>query len=260
MLADLDDYHAAFRVRAASYIAAVNEHPDVLAQEFGSAAQMVIEQLPPSRPCVVVQLEAGGSVAPALSHPPKNVSFTAFESHAAFVDQCEPGLLRLSRPDRLPLEDSSVDCVLIVAVLHHFDDVSRRAVYEESLRVLRPGGKLVVGDVAEGSPQAKWLNGPVHEFNPFGHNGVFFDEREADRLLASGFIKIETRSALYAWKFDSSSQRIDFLRRLFFLVRASDDQIEQALRATFVMHGDGAPLRSYDLPWQLLYFVATKPG
>lgn len=58
--------------------------------------------------------------------------------------------LRSSRVDALPLEDASVDGVMINQVLHHLQDdpaqdfPAHRRVFEEFARVLKPGGALTV--------------------------------------------------------------------------------------------------------------------
>lgn len=54
--------------------------------------------------------------------------------------------LRLGEMTHLPLPDSSADCLLFNMVLHHAPDPS--AVLHETARVLRPGGILLIADLA----------------------------------------------------------------------------------------------------------------
>ncbi|MEX2196953.1 MAG: methyltransferase domain-containing protein [Thermoleophilaceae bacterium] len=47
----------------------------------------------------------------------------------------------------LPYDDGRFDAVLSTLFFHHLEDVDKRRTAAEALRVLRPGGRLVVGDL-----------------------------------------------------------------------------------------------------------------
>jgi len=70
--------------------------------------------------------------------------------------------------DRIPAEDASLDHVLSSLALHHVDDDGRVAFARDTLRALRPGGKVTVVDLGgpaagvEDAHQHTHSHGPAH--------------------------------------------------------------------------------------------------
>ncbi|WP_099211995.1 class I SAM-dependent methyltransferase [Thermococcus henrietii] len=60
---------------------------------------------------------------------------------------------------RIPLPDGSVDTVITTYAFHHVPDEEKRDAIKEMLRVLRPGGKIIIADVMFESEEAKRLIG-----------------------------------------------------------------------------------------------------
>ena len=65
----------------------------------------------------------------------------------------------LATIDKLPLEDNSVDCVISNCVINLAPD--KRAVFREIARVLKPGGRLAVSDIALRQPLPKEIGEDV---------------------------------------------------------------------------------------------------
>lgn len=234
------DYNNTFENRGHKYKYATETYPTVLNSEFQTAVDMC--ELAPGM--ILVNIPA--ACVPLQKYLPSGIEYIPLESNESFAKltgvPCSP-------LDALHLPDNSADVVISLASLHHATDSERHAFYNECWRVLRPGGRLVIGDVMRGSTQDGWLNTFVHLYNSAGHNGQFWSAADAQLLEDCGF-KVEIRNARYTWDFKSDADMIDFCKNLFGLDRATDSQIAQGLVQYL-----GA--KDCSIPWQLMYFIAT---
>ena len=109
------------------------------------------------------------------------------------------GTTMIGRSDDLPFEDGSFDTVLFIACLNHIPE--REGALQETLRVLRPGGRVIMtmigrrlGDIGH----AIWWysedkHRDVHEEEVMG---IDRDDM-LDLLRRAGFTEIKTRPFVY---------------------------------------------------------------
>ena len=90
--------------------------------------------------------------------------------------------------DRLPLADQSVDCVISNCVINLAPD--KRAVFREIARVLKPGGRLAVSDIALKHPLPPELAGDLSAYVGCIAGAIAIDEYR-DGLAAAGFAAVE---------------------------------------------------------------------
>ncbi len=93
----------------------------------------------------------------------------------------------LASIDKLPLEDNSVDCVISNCVINLAPD--KRAVFREIARVLKPGGRLAVSDIALKQPLPPELSEDVLAYVGCIAGAISFAEYRQG-LLDAGFREV----------------------------------------------------------------------
>ena len=90
--------------------------------------------------------------------------------------------------DKLPLPDASVDCVISNCVINLAPD--KPAVFREIVRVLKPGGRLAVSDIALKKPLPAEIGNDLMAYVGC-IAGAILIEQYRDELLAAGFAHVE---------------------------------------------------------------------
>ena len=94
----------------------------------------------------------------------------------------------LATIDKLPLADASVDCVISNCVINLAPD--KRAVFREIARVLKPGGRLAVSDIALKKPLPAELAEDVMAYVGCIAGAILIDEYRRG-LLDAGFAAVQ---------------------------------------------------------------------
>jgi hypothetical protein len=95
---------------------------------------------------------------------------------------------QLAAIDRLPLADASVDCIISNCVINLAPD--KPAVFREMLRVLRPGGRLAVSDIALKQPLPEAIARDVMAYVGCIAGAILIEEYERG-LRAAGFASVQ---------------------------------------------------------------------
>src|SRR6266446_3410785 len=94
----------------------------------------------------------------------------------------------LATIDKLPLEDKSVDCVISNCVINLAPD--KRAVFREIARVLKPGGRLAVSDIALKKPLPAEIEQDVMAYVGCIAGAILMEDYERG-LRTAGFESVE---------------------------------------------------------------------
>jgi SAM-dependent methyltransferase len=219
-----------------------------------TALALLDQQLPtPNRPDVLDLGCGTGAVAQALD---LTHTVTGLDMSEKALDYCRArGLTRLVQGDAmaLPFPDASFDAVIALDVFEHLPD--DEASFRECLRVLRPGGVLVLS-----VPAFRFLWGPhdvaLHHFRRYTRSQV------GERLTRNGFtIEKLTYAVFLLFPFVVLSRLADKFRRgpaqaRLPIVAPNINRILTAVQAR-----EGQILLRRNLPWgSSVVCAARKPG
>jgi SAM-dependent methyltransferase len=205
---------------------------------------------------VVCDVPAGGGyVAEGLEALGRNAAVVCVEPAAPFARGIAARFPRVvSTLDRIALQPGSVDRVASLAGLHHLD--SKAAFAAEAHRILRPGGRVAVADVSEGTDVARFLNGSVDRLSVTGHAGEFLGRGELAALLTgAGFRDVAEREHRYSWVFPDLDVLVVFFRELFGLAGASDRDVRAAVTDDLDVDVTGDAVL---VSWSLVYATGSK--
>lgn len=244
-----DTYADIFKKRARDYHRAMKACPEARNSEFHA----VLEPIRKGRPGLVCDMPSGGGYLARYLWD--GMDYLAVDPATDFFVEW-PGPLRrvVAEISNVPLADNSVDYVVSLAGLHHEPSLPRA--FNEMRRLLRPGGRAVIADVASDTRPAQFLNGFVAENCPMGHDGLFLDERTSPALEAAGFSIADDRMVEVPWVFDGFEEAGEFCRYLFGMTVLSASETAEAM-AREIGFGtvDGPP----QLRWTLRRIVADLP-
>ncbi|CAG0938517.1 hypothetical protein GPROT2_00260 [Gammaproteobacteria bacterium] len=197
------NYEGIFRTRGARYEQAMRNWPEARREEFLRPLAL----LAPGPGECVADVPAGGGYL--RRYLPDCCTWLGHEPCASFLGEgaADSALLPL------PWRNASVDAAISIAGVHHLAD--KLPLFREVRRVLRPGGRFVLADVAAGSPVALFLDGFVGRHNSTGHAGDYLGAATLEVLAAAGFEVTHSATERYCWWFDDRRQAGDFCRLLF---------------------------------------------
>lgn len=245
------DYSAIFSARASGYRDAQQVWPDIRRAELECFARL-LDIREGER---VLDAPAGNGVL--RGYLPAACDYLALDPAQDFAAACrEQGLqVQCAALRATGLESASVDVIGSLAGVHH--ELDRAQLYAEWWRLLRPGGRLVIMDVAVDSAVGHFLNGFVDRWNSQGHQGDFLASADEQALREQGFEQVQSRTCEYVWRAAGLEQMHAFMSELFGLDRRPETA---ALEAELVGRLDaGLRPAGYVVPWSLRAVLACKP-
>jgi SAM-dependent methyltransferase len=239
------NYQKIFDRRGKLYHQAMESCPGYRAEEF----RAVLQEAGIAPGMTVVDVPSGGAY---LADYLPDVTLLGLESSLAFAELARERTktVLLYEDDTFPLAGGSVDRVLSIAGLHHIPE--KRRIFAEMHRVLGPGGRVVLADVAADSPVRRFLDEFVGAYTDTGHSGCYFGDTTRRELQAAGFGIVKDSLLQYRWHGPDREQLAGFCQTLFGMVRADLDTVKQGI-ADYLGFHDHAGMCG--LNWELQCFV-----
>ncbi len=162
------------------------------------------------------------------------------------------------------LADGSVDKVSTIATLHHYDDRSkgtgiggREKAIKEFYRILKKGGKLIIGDVAHDTTSQRYFDSiDVPKYcSPLGHPHDFLIKEQVILFCKkAGFKNIHFVIENVPWQFENDKEAQEFLRTIHNSKCTPKESLEHAKKTRKYWTENG----KFYLEWQLFYLTAEK--
>ena len=118
---------------------------------------------------------------------PEAIDISQRHARALGIDGRGPGRVHSEVQDgrALPYPDASFDAAFSVSVLEHIPDAGDSAALRELIRIVRPGGVVVVTVPYDRQYRETFVSGPVYERAPVASEPVFFERHYDPRTLAA---------------------------------------------------------------------------
>ncbi|MDN7126956.1 class I SAM-dependent methyltransferase [Pseudidiomarina sp. 1APR75-33.1] len=240
-------YQEHFEQRGSAYDKAMLRFPKARQQEF----EQVIAAAQITAGMTVIDVPAGGAYLREFL--PADVNYQAHEPCASFTNHgiappptgAAPTGSGTPKQERaalaendalpqgglpllpLPWRDGEVDAAVSLAGVHHLDD--KVPLFKELKRVLKPGGRLALSDVAKNSKVAKFLDGYVGDNNSTGHEGLFLDRDTLTELEQAGFAIEQRHQNDFHWIFPDRYSMAAFCHELFDLQKSTIADTQRAI-------------------------------
>ena len=249
--ARLFEYQTLFDARGDLYNLANVLYPEARARE--AAAILRHLDVAPSARWLDVYA-GGGYLSRRAAEQGLPAAAAACDGSLPFVRSGSAARACVARGQALPFPSGHFGGVACLAALHHAENPA--ALAAELLRVVAPRGRAAIGDVAEGSSAAAFLNDFVHRHTADGHRGRFHALPALEDLLArAGGVDARGDRTDVAWTLPSRDAALDFCRHLFGLEpETRDREIEAALRDA----GASEDGKAFRIPWPMCFVSAAR--
>jgi ubiquinone/menaquinone biosynthesis C-methylase UbiE len=148
-------------------------------------ARYFINMLDISEEDDVAEIGCGGGAFLKLVARCRTISGVDYSENAIrLISTRLKGDFRVAEASSLPFDDNSFDLVLSWSVFFYFDSLDyAKKVLEEMLRVMRPGGRIFIGDVND--EEKRELAGALRQKSSSSRKRAYISKQDVDHLFYS---------------------------------------------------------------------------
>jgi SAM-dependent methyltransferase len=168
-----------------------------------------------------------------------------------------PGKVRSELQDARSLSypDSSFDAAYTVSVLEHIPDRGDSLALRELVRVVKPGGRVVVTTPYDRRYRETFVNGPVYERQQVGSEPVFFERHYDDGALSERLLTATSARVADVQYWGERAARVERFLGMLGRLRLAVLPLEALLATAFLHqldpHTAGHPMA--------VFFTLEKP-
>ena len=162
--------------------------------------------------------------------------------------------IREEGADTLTLGKETVDAIWSFGAMHHCHNKTKA--FQNFVRILRKGGRLVLVDVYHGSKLAKHFDIQVAKFCIVGHEVAFWTKEFGESLCyITGFEKPRFYDLNIQWKFNTKEEIGTFLYKIHAMTKTTP---RECLKGANEILGIEKKDRMYCLNWPMTVMVSKK--
>jgi len=151
------------------------------------------------------------------------------------------------------LENSSIDAIWSFGAMHH--SFKKREALEVFKRILKKDGRIVIGDVFEGSKLAKHFDERVDKYCVTGHKVEFWKEIIVNRLFNEIGLSSQIIDIPIHWRFKSKEDIGKFLYKLHAMTKTTEREVLSGAEEILGIEKRGD---SYLLNWPMKLIITEK--
>ena len=156
--------------------------------------------------------------------------------------------------ENINLEKDKVDAIWSFGAMHHM--IKKNQAFENYSRILKPNGRIVIGDVFLGSNLAKHFDNKVARYCITGHEVAFWSKEYTESIcFLNGFKKPKFYDLNIQWRFRKKEDIGTFLYKLHGMTKTTP---KDCLKGAEEILGIEKKNGFYCLNWPITIFIITN--